>query len=50
MFNNNTETKTVTVTPELFNLLTLPYADDADDYTVEDILRLIEAAAKSVGV
>lgn len=47
---NNTETKTVTVTPELFNLLTLPFADDVDDYTVEDILRLIEAAAKSVGV
>ena len=50
MFNNNTETKTVTVTPELFNLLTLPYADDYDDYTAEDILRLITAAAESVGV
>lgn len=47
MYNNN-ETKTVTVTPELFNLLTLPFADDADEYTAEDILRLITAAYESV--
>ena len=40
----------INLTPELYNLLTLPYADDADDYTVEDILRLIEAAAESVRV
>ena len=48
MYNNIT--KTVNVTPELFNLLTLPYADDVDEYTAEDILRLIQAAAESVGV
>lgn len=47
MYNTN---NTVTVTPELFNLLTLPYADDVDEYTAEDILRLIQAAAESVGV
>ena len=41
MFNNN-------LTPELYNLLTLPYADDVDEYTVEDILRLITAAEKSL--
>ena len=40
----------INLTPELYNLLTLPYADNVDDYTVEDILRLIEAAAESVGV
>lgn len=45
MFNN-----TITVTPEIFNLLTLPYADDVDEYTAEDILRLITAAAESVGI
>ena len=38
------------ITPELFNLLTLPYADDVDAYTAEDILQLIQAAAESVGV
>lgn len=48
MYNNNNNT--ITVTPELFNLLTLPYADDVDEYTAEDILRLIKAAAESVGV
>lgn len=41
MFNNN-------LTPELFNLLTLPFADDVDDYTKEDILRLITAAYESI--
>ena len=49
MFNNNNN-NTVNLTPELFNLLTLPYADDVDDYTAETILRLIQAAAESVGV
>lgn len=41
MFNNN-------LTPELFNLLTLPFSDDVDDYTKEDILRLITAAYESI--
>ena len=45
MKNNN---NTYHITPELFNLLTLPYADDIEDYTVEDILKLITAAAESV--
>ena len=35
-------------TPEVFNLLTLPFADDVDDYTKEDILRLITKAFESV--
>ena len=48
MFNNTDNT--ITVTAEIFNLLTLPYADDVDEYTSEDILRLIKAAAESVGV
>lgn len=48
MMFDNTETKTINVTPELFNLLTLPYADDIEDYTIEDILQLIEAAAESI--
>ena len=48
MFDNTNNT--ITVTPEIFNLLTLPYADDADEYTAEDILRLITAAAESIGM
>lgn len=42
--NNNT----YPITAELFNLLTLPHADDVENYTVEDILKLITAAAESV--
>ena len=45
--NTNTN-NTYPITAELFNLLTLPYADDVENYTVEDILKLITAAAESV--
>lgn len=38
----------INLTPELYNLLTLPFADDVDDFTVEDIIRLIEKAYESV--
>lgn len=41
MYNNN-------ITPELFNLLTLPFADDVDEYSREDILNLIQKAFESV--
>ena len=44
MKNNNN----ITITPELFNLLTLPYSDDVEDYTVEDILDLIIKAHNSI--
>lgn len=45
MFNN-----TITLTPELFNLLTLPYADDLPEITPFQMFNLIKAAAESVGV
>lgn len=40
--------KQFNITPELFNLLTLPMADDVDDYTAKDIIKLINAAAESL--
>ena len=45
MKNNN-----ITITAELFNLLTLIYDDNIDEYSREDIIELIDKAAKSVGV
>lgn len=39
---------TINVTPELYNLLTLPMDDQLEDYTREDILQMIEAAWKSI--
>lgn len=36
------------ITPEVFNLLTLPFADDVNDYTKEDILNLITKAFESI--
>lgn len=43
--NTNTNTN---ITPEVFNLLTLPFADDVNDYTKEDILNLINKAFESI--
>lgn len=40
----------ITMTPELFNLLTLPQDDQLEDYTLEDILKMIEAAAASLNI
>lgn len=40
--------KEIIMTPELFNLLTLPFDDDVEDYTKEDILNLIEKAFNSI--
>lgn len=45
MYNNNNNNN---ITPELFNLLTLPYADDVDEYSREDILNLIQKAFESI--
>ena len=45
MLTNNQTTK---ITPELFNLLTLPFADDVEDYTKEEILDLIQKAFESI--
>ena len=39
---------TITLTPELYNLLTLPEDDCLEDYTREDILQMVEAAWKSI--
>ena len=36
------------ITAELFNLLTLPYSDDIEDYSREDIIDLIIKAAESL--
>lgn len=45
MYENTNNTN---ITPELFNLLTLPFADDVDEYTREDILNLIQKAFDSI--
>ena len=39
---------TITMTPELYNLLTLTMDDQLEDYTREDILQMVEAAWKSI--
>lgn len=39
---------TIKLTPELYNLLTLPQDDQVDDFNREDIIKLIEAAYESI--
>lgn len=39
---------TFNVTPELYNLLTLPMDDQLEDYTREDIIQMIIEAYKSI--
>ena len=39
---------TIKLTPELYNLLTLPLDDQVDDFTREDIIQMIEAAYESI--
>ena len=42
--------KTVNLTIELMNLLTLIYDDEIDEYSREDIIEMIEKASKSVNI
>lgn len=39
---------TINVTPELYNLLTLPMDDQLEDYSREDIIQMITEAYKSI--
>ena len=39
---------TITITPELYNLLTLPMDDQLEDYTREDIIQMITRAYESI--
>lgn len=38
----------INLTPELYNLLTLPCDDNVEDYTKEQILSLINEAFNSI--
>ena len=43
------KTEGITMTPELYNLLTADLADgDSTDFTKEDLLQMIQAARESI--
>lgn len=39
---------TITLTAELYNLLTLPMDDQLEDFTREDIIQMIQNAYNSI--